>query len=85
MVVDKHHGKVDLKSVVDQGTTFTITLPNQQVEEIVMPPRESLVPSTTDSKLKISPINETKLNTPTVNSQIIALHNNFAASSCYQT
>lgn len=72
MVVDKHHGKVDLKSVVDQGTTFTITLPNQQVEEIVMPPRESLVPSTTDSKLKISPINETKLNTPTVNSQIIA-------------
>jgi PAS domain S-box-containing protein len=29
MVVDKHQGHIDLKSEVDKGTTFTITLPNQ--------------------------------------------------------
>ena len=29
MVIDKHYGHIDLKSEVDKGTVFTITLPNQ--------------------------------------------------------
>lgn len=34
MVVDKHAGHIDLKSEVDKGTTFTITLPNQQKDVV---------------------------------------------------
>ena len=33
VVVDKHHGKLDVKSQVGQGTTFTITLPIDGVME----------------------------------------------------
>lgn len=52
MVVEKHNGQIDLKSEVDKGTIFTITLPNQQKELT----KENAVTIINDSTTPISTI-----------------------------